>query len=47
MLLKEKIEWDGMQLKLYPFSYIDIQITLPYCLYIRGIKSCDAKIMGW
>ena len=29
---------NGMQLKLYPFSYI--QITLPYCLYIkRGIKS--------
>ena len=25
-----------MQLKLYPFSYI--QITLPYCLYIKRYK---------
>ena len=27
---------NGMQLKLYPFSYI--QITLPYCLYIKTYK---------
>ena len=25
-----------MQLKLYPFSYI--QITLPYCLYIKEVR---------
>lgn len=27
-----------MQLKLYPFSYI--QITLPYCLYMRYKVKC-------
>ena len=32
----QKIKQNGMQLKLYPFSYI--QITLPYCLYIKRYK---------
>ena len=34
----EKRKQDGMQLIRYPFSYMDIQTTLLYCLYIYRYK---------